>query len=83
LLVPTVATTIRAPWEDRLSEAIVLQPTGEPSGQYVIQNPEGELAIVVGPDTLDGRAEGLNQQGDYQFDRTFSIVNTGDEEGSV
>jgi len=83
LLVPTVATTVQAPWEDRLSEDIALQPTGEPSDQYVIRNPDGELAIVVGPDTLDGQAEGLNQQGDHQFDRMFSIVNTGDEEGSV
>lgn len=83
LLVPTAAAPIQAPWEDPISEDLVLQPTGEPDSQYVVRGADGELAVVVGPETLDGQAEGLNQRGDYRFDRMFAIVNTGDEQGVV
>ena len=83
LLVSTAAAPIQPTWEDRISDDVVLQPTDGPNGRHAVQNGDGKLEVVFGPETFSGEQEGLNAYGTFQFDRVFSIRNTGDDERVV
>lgn len=77
-VVSTSAAPVGPSWQDEAVEGrIALAPAEGPHGQYAVQDEDGELAVVIGPETLD-RGRGLVQSARFWFDEVFVVQNTGD-----
>jgi hypothetical protein len=84
LVVPTAAAPGLVGFQDELVEdRLVLQPSAGPNGQYAVQNEQGELEVVIGPETSNGNWEGLNPDATFWFDAVFLVSNVGDTPATV
>jgi hypothetical protein len=84
LVVPTAAAPGLVGFQDELFEdRLVLQPAAGPNGQYAVQSEQGQLEVVIGPETADGSWEGLNPDATFWFDAVFLVSNVGDEPETV
>jgi cell division septation protein DedD len=84
LVVPTAAAPGLVGFQDELFEdRLVLEPSAGPNGQYAVQNEQGELEVVIGPETADGSWAGLNPDATFWFDAVFLVSNVGDEPETV
>jgi hypothetical protein len=84
LVVPTAAAPGLVGFQDELVEdRLVLEPSAGPNGQYAVQNEQGELEVVIGPETSNGNWQGLNPDATFWFDAVFLVSNVGDEPETV